>query len=469
MKSKFNYTPYKRLPIINQPNRRTHHNFFSVCIKAIEDNKEGVINKSECIKNILKLKEQKTKLLNRKLFHKTNYFNFYSQRNLYKFKTTKVINKRRTLSQILHETQQLEKAKSQTQMQGKEKDDLNMEKTNEINNNENNLNYNNKINDKGEMINKKEDEKEKENLRANNNTRTNTFMMRNQNINRKRTLSLSNNNVKHFNNNSNIRKENKEKSIKKKEKKNVPRRVSLLKSINEYLESNDVALFELLSHNPFQNKPYQISKGYEFLEAVKFQNYDYVREALAKSNDFLFVIDYYGQTCYHWAAKLGNVKMLQLLIDNGKHLNQKDFKGRTPLYIAAYNNNKEICDLLLRNRGNIHLKDKNGLSPADVAGSKELKYYLQDYLTSPFTNVMYRKKILDFLTVRDKKYEKNQSKLKNKKDGNNDEDKKEKKEGSTNNKNETTTNNGDDEINSNKTGNNNADNEKGKGKEKGNK
>ena len=115
------------------------------------------------------------------------------------------------------------------------------------------------------------------------------------------------------------------------------------------------------------------------------------------SNDFLFVFDYYGQTGYHWAAKLGDLKMLRILLDYGKHHNQKDFKGRTPLYLAAVNNNREVCDLLLRNKANIHLRDNLGKSASDVAGSRELQYYLGDIMTQPFSNPMFKKKVDDYL------------------------------------------------------------------------
>ena len=93
--------------------------------------------------------------------------------------------------------------------------------------------------------------------------------------------------------------------------------------------------------------------------------------------------------------------MLRILLDYGKHHNQKDFKGRTPLYLAAVNNNREICDLLLRNKANIHLKDNFGNSASDVAGSKELKYYLGDLMTQPYSNPNYKKKVADFLRKRE--------------------------------------------------------------------
>ena len=188
------------------------------------------------------------------------------------------------------------------------------------------------------------------------------------------------------------------------------RRYTLFKSILNYLESNNITLYELLENNPFQNKPYELSNSYDFLFAIKFKNYNYVTEALQNSKRYLFSFDYFGQTGYHWAAKLGDLKMLKLLLEFGLYHNQKDFKGRTPLYLAALNNHKDICIYLLNNNGNIFLKDKDGLSPADVAGSKELKYYLYEYMAQPFSNPIYKAKINTFLKDRDERIKKKKRK-----------------------------------------------------------
>ena len=184
------------------------------------------------------------------------------------------------------------------------------------------------------------------------------------------------------------------------------RRYTLFKKILNYLESNNITLYELLENNPFQNKPYELSNSYDFILAIKFKNYNYVTEALQNSKRYLFSFDYFGQTGYHWAAKLGDLKMLKLLLEFGLYHNQKDFKGRTPLYLAALNNHKEICNYLLNNNGNIFLKDKDGLSPADVAGSKELKYYLYEYMAQPFSNPIYKSRINSFLKDRDERIKK---------------------------------------------------------------
>ena len=97
--------------------------------------------------------------------------------------------------------------------------------------------------------------------------------------------------------------------------------------------------------------------------------------------------------------------MLRLLLEYGKHHNQKDFKGRTPLYLAAINNDKKVCDLLLKYKANIYLKDNLGNSASDVASSKELKYFLGDLMTQAYSNPSYKKKISDFLKKREKNIE----------------------------------------------------------------
>ena len=351
----------KKIKKINLPNiipdRRTHSNFFSVCIKAIKENKDGVLNKKECIRNIMKLKEQyitkETERISGKAYPKK--LRVPKTPLKFGFRTNQIIYKRKTLSQILLETErknEKESLKNKTTLNL-----INIEEKKEVNNEYSDTNLNTNLPNKLDDIN---------NLKIN--------LMK--------------------------------KKEKPKTKIKINKFYSTFKRINEYLESNNIPLFELIKHNPFQTKPYQIPKGYEFLQAVKFKNYQFVKEALQASTDYLFVFDYYGQTCYHWAAKLGNIKMLLLLLDYGKYHNQKDFKGRTPLYLAAVNNNREICDLLLKYKANIHLKDNSGKSASDVAGSRELKYYLGDMMTQPFSNPIFKKKVLDFLKIREKDIEK---------------------------------------------------------------
>ena len=181
------------------------------------------------------------------------------------------------------------------------------------------------------------------------------------------------------------------------------KRYTLFKEILYYLESNSITLDQMLKDDPFQHKPYMIPNSYEFFNAIKFRNYKYVMNTLNTNTKYLFSIDYFGQTPYHWAAKLGDVKMLQILIDNGPYLNQKDYKGRTPLYVAAMNNHQDACNILLNKGANIFLKDKNGLGPNDVAGNPEVKSFLLDFMSQPFSNPIYKTRVKQFLLDREER------------------------------------------------------------------
>ena len=316
---------------------KTHQNFYSVCINAIKGNKNKVMNKLECIRKIEKLSDEKLNPKKPKRRRSLTY--------LYNPKLIKTRNQQEplTLQKILTTY--------------KEQDLIAKNLENE--------------NIKKNLENKKRQEemlKLKKNLAEIEQKKKKSSLIFDINDYKKRSLS---------------------------------KRYSTFKSIIEYLESNNITLNEYVNKSPFQTRPYEISKSFEFLQAIKFKNYKFVLDALKFSTDYLFCFDYYGQTCYHWAAKLGNIKMLQILIDHGKHHNQKDYEGRTPLYLAAVNNDRIICDFLVKNKANVHLRDNKGNSPADVAGSRELKYFLGDLLTLPYSNPVSKQRVASYLRERE--------------------------------------------------------------------
>lgn len=76
---------------------------------------------------------------------------------------------------------------------------------------------------------------------------------------------------------------------------------------------NNVSVKEYLSQKIFPSKPYEIRGSEEFFDAVKFNKIDLVKQGLKRNLDYLEQYDYFLQTPYHWAAKLGYSDLLKVL------------------------------------------------------------------------------------------------------------------------------------------------------------
>ena len=112
-----------------------------------------------------------------------------------------------------------------------------------------------------------------------------------------------------------------------------------------------------------------------------------VSQALDKNPRYLFQYDYFKQTPFHWAAKLGYEKMLEMFLRYTRRCNIYDKNLRTPIYIAALNNQKRCVELLLDKGGNPFLADKDGKKPEDVTTNTDIKILLQTTAEKPFNEL----------------------------------------------------------------------------------
>ena len=112
-----------------------------------------------------------------------------------------------------------------------------------------------------------------------------------------------------------------------------------------------------------------------------------VSQALDKSLKYLYQYDYFKQTAFHWAAKLGYQRMLEMFLTFSRRCNTYDKKNRTPLYLAAMNNKKRCVELLLNKGGNPFLCDIYGKKPEDVTTNTDIKILLQTTTEKPFNEI----------------------------------------------------------------------------------
>ena len=168
--------------------------------------------------------------------------------------------------------------------------------------------------------------------------------------------------------------------------KKFTRKLILLNHI-KYMSSNGVTVRDYLDKNPFPQRPFELKGSEEFMDYVKFNNFEMVSQALDKSIKYLYQYDYFQQTAFHWAAKLGYERMLEMFLTFSKRCNIYDKKMRTPLYLAAMNNQKRCVELLLNRGGNPFLCDKDGKKPEDVTTNTDIKILLQTTSEKPFTDI----------------------------------------------------------------------------------
>jgi ankyrin repeat protein len=67
------------------------------------------------------------------------------------------------------------------------------------------------------------------------------------------------------------------------------------------------------------------------------------------------------------------VETINLLLDHGARINDRDDRGRTALMIAAELDHMVVVDLLIRRGADVAARDKAGNTASDLAASEALK------------------------------------------------------------------------------------------------
>lgn len=79
--------------------------------------------------------------------------------------------------------------------------------------------------------------------------------------------------------------------------------------------------------------------------------------------------DVHKDTALTWAAWMGHVDMVNLLLNRGADIDAHGMNERTALGWAANGNRKNVVELLIGRGADINLRDENGKTPADLADS----------------------------------------------------------------------------------------------------
>ncbi|XP_013388955.1 ankyrin repeat domain-containing protein 65-like [Lingula anatina] len=92
-----------------------------------------------------------------------------------------------------------------------------------------------------------------------------------------------------------------------------------------------------------------------------------LQELLTAGECNINVQDWIGQTLLHWAARIGHIQFVQLLLQNGADTSIQDKDGCTPLHGAAWYDHTQCVQLLLQHGADTNIQSKNGWTPLHVA------------------------------------------------------------------------------------------------------
>ena len=74
-----------------------------------------------------------------------------------------------------------------------------------------------------------------------------------------------------------------------------------------------------------------------------------------------------SKSALHWAADLGHIYVVQVLVANGTNVDAKDFSGMTGLFLASLGSHEGIVRILIAEGANVNTKDMEGMTALDGA------------------------------------------------------------------------------------------------------
>jgi hypothetical protein len=105
----------------------------------------------------------------------------------------------------------------------------------------------------------------------------------------------------------------------------------------------------------------------ELFAAIRRSDVATVKSVLRSHPEAIVERDPLGITPLVYAEGMGEVEIVQVLLDRGARVNHVDSRGRTPLWWAAFYERPAMIRLLASRGGDVEAADDQGVSPLQVA------------------------------------------------------------------------------------------------------
>ncbi len=124
-------------------------------------------------------------------------------------------------------------------------------------------------------------------------------------------------------------------------------------------------------------KPKKIDQ--ELLNACYFGNINGVKKWLKFGANIEYIEERDGWLPIHYAARWGDIKMLDLLIKAGANINGKTNSKESALHKCARWDRKEVAIILLKKGADPTIKNSDGYKASEMTVDPELKFLLDNF------------------------------------------------------------------------------------------
>lgn len=134
------------------------------------------------------------------------------------------------------------------------------------------------------------------------------------------------------------------------------------------IRENSVRAFDYLLQLPQVDLNTHAKNGDTALMLASYLNKNDFAQKLIKAGAS---INHEGWTALHYAAVVGNVEVMELLLNNGAKVNALSPNKTTPLMMATRSGRVEIVELLILHGADVKLKNDLGMTAYDFAIQSE--------------------------------------------------------------------------------------------------
>ncbi|QDW08246.1 ankyrin repeat domain-containing protein [Wolbachia pipientis] len=144
---------------------------------------------------------------------------------------------------------------------------------------------------------------------------------------------------------------------------------NIIEEIQEELKEQDQDLYQEWEKGEFDvNHGFYISSyKVTLLMVAALNGHANIVEVLLEKGAHVNEKDWRDMTPLHLAALNGHANILEVLLEKGAHVNEKGWRDTTPLHLAAFYGHASVVEVLLEKGANVNAVDSEGFTPLHLA------------------------------------------------------------------------------------------------------